>query len=161
MAFKPGNKFWEARATNGRDLIFQTPELLWEACVEYFNWVHDNPLMEAKPFSYQGESWVESVSKMRAMSKAGLCIFLDIDETTWDLYRKRDDFIGVTTKVESIIRTQKLEGAAADLLNPNIIARDLRLKDTSEIEHTSPDGSMSPKDINPALVSALVDKLIN
>lgn len=33
------------------------------------------------------------------------------------------------TRVEQIIRQQKFEGAAAELLNPNIIARDLGLAD--------------------------------
>jgi hypothetical protein len=34
--------------------------------------------------------------------------------------------------VEEIIRTQKFEGASADLLNPNIIARDLGLADKQD-----------------------------
>ena len=40
--------------------------------------------------------------------------------------------------MEQIIRTQKFEGAAAELLNPNIIARDLGLADRSE--HSGPGG---------------------
>ena len=35
--------------------------------------------------------------------------------------------------MDEIIRTQKFEGASADLLNPNIIARDLGLADKSEL----------------------------
>jgi hypothetical protein len=34
------------------------------------------------------------------------------------------------------------------MLNANIIARDLGLKDTAAHEHTSPDGSMTPKGID-------------
>lgn len=34
--------------------------------------------------------------------------------------------------MEEIIRTQKFEGASADLLNPNIIARDLGLAEKQE-----------------------------
>jgi hypothetical protein len=41
--------------------------------------------------------------------------------------------VQVTTRVDEIIRTQKFQGAAADLLNPNIIARDLGLSEKSEI----------------------------
>lgn len=41
-------------------------------------------------------------------------------------------------EAEEIIRRQKFEGAAADLFNPNIIARDLGLADKSEL--TGKDG---------------------
>lgn len=69
---------------------------------------------------------------MRAMTLEGLCIFLDIARQTWDNYCQRDDFLEVTTRVAEIIRTQKFTGAAADLLNPNIIARDLGLAEKRE-----------------------------
>lgn len=138
MAAPKGNRFWEARTKHGRDLIFADPEKLWEACVEYFEWVADNPLQEGKLVSYQGDSKVESVPKLRAMTIGGLCIFLGIDRKCWAAYREREDFIPIVDAAEEIIREQKFTGAAADLLNPNIIARDLGLADKSEL--TGKDG---------------------
>ncbi len=136
MAAPKGNQFWKARASHGRDLIFETPELLWESCSEYFDWVEDNPLEEEKLFAYQGAIKRETVSKMRAMTLGGLCIFLDVTEDTWSNYRQRKDYLGVVSKVEKIIYNQKFTGAAADLLNANIIARDLGLSDKQEIDHS-------------------------
>lgn len=81
------------------------------------------------------------------MTISGLCIFLDISMQTWLDYKGRKDFIDITTRVENIIYNQKFTGAAADLLNANIIARDLGLKDESKVDHTSSDGSMSPKQV--------------
>lgn len=133
-----GNQFWKARSTHGRAPIFPNAEVLWNACTEYFAWVEENPLWESKPFAFQGIVTVEKMPKMRAMTIAGLCIFLDIDRKSWDEYRGRQDFFPVTTRVEDIIRTQKFEGASADLLNANIIARDLGLADKSEF--TGKDG---------------------
>ena len=143
MAAPIGNQFWKARTKHGRDKIFSDSDSLWEACCEYFQWVEDNPLFESKAFAYQGVVTQEQVAKMRAMTISGLCIFLDIDDDTWDLYRKRDDFIGVTNRVESIIYNQKFQGAAADLLNANIISRDLGLADKTESKHSivTDDGS--------------------
>ena len=143
MAAPIGNQFWKARTKHGRDKIFSDSDSLWEACCEYFQWVEDNPLFESKAFAYQGVVTQEQVAKMRAMTISGLCIFLDIDDDTWDLYRKRDDFIGVTNRVESIIYHQKFQGAAADLLNANIISRDLGLADKTESKHSivTDDGS--------------------
>jgi hypothetical protein len=59
---------------------------------------------------------------------------LHIDFTTWEDYRKRNDFIHITREIEEIIKDQKFAGAAADLLNANIIARDLGLSDKKEHE---------------------------
>jgi hypothetical protein len=70
---------------------------------------------------------------MRAMTVSGLCIFLDISPKTWAEYRAREDFTPIASRVDEIIRTQKFQGAAADLLNPSIIARDLGLADKSEL----------------------------
>lgn len=138
MSAPPGNQFWKARTKHGRDKLFASSEALWEACCEYFQWVEENPLYEMKPFAYQGVVVQEAVAKMRAMTIDGMCIFLDIAVSTWYDWRGKDDFSEVVTRAESIIRSQKFAGAAADLLNANIIARDLGLADRNE--HTGANG---------------------
>lgn len=72
---------------------------------------------------------------MRAMTISGMCIYLDISEDTWANYRAKKDFLGVTTRAENIIYNQKFAGAAAGLLNANIIARDLGLIEKTSAEH--------------------------
>lgn len=131
-----GNRFWEARTKHGRDKLFASSDALWEACCEYFAWVEENPLIEMKPFAYQGVVVQEPVPKMRAMTIEGMCIFLDIAYETWREWRSVDDFSAVISRAESIIRSQKFAGAAADLLNANIIARDLGLADKSSVDNT-------------------------
>lgn len=135
MAPPKGNKFWLARASSGRKPKFESPEQLWDMAVEYFEWVEDNPLFERKSFQYQGDIVTDDVPKMRAMTLDGLHLFLDITDQTWINYREREDFLEVTTSIDKVIRSQKFAGAAADLLNANIIARDLGLKDSSETTH--------------------------
>lgn len=132
MAAPKGNKFWEARTKHGRDKLFASPELLWDACCEYFQWVEDNPLWENKVAQFQGAPVDMPVAKMRAMTIAGLCLFLDITRETWTQWRKDKDFSEVVTRADEVIYSQKFAGAAADLLNANIIARDLGLADKSE-----------------------------
>jgi len=133
MSAPKGNRFWMVRSSNGRNPIFDDSEKLWESCIEYFDWVEDNPLHEEKTAQFQGEFIKTSINKMRAMTIAGLCVFLDIDTTTWENYREKEDFFRVTNKVDEIIRTQKFTGAAANLLNANIIARELGLTDKRDI----------------------------
>ena len=55
MSAPTGNQFWKARTKHGRNKLFADAETLWDACCEYFQWVEDNPLWEAKYTQYQGE----------------------------------------------------------------------------------------------------------
>lgn len=133
MVAPKGNQFWKVRSTHGRQPIFASPDALWNAATEYFEWTDKNPLLEAKAFAFQGEITVTSLPKMRAMTITALCIFLDISAQAWSEYKTRQGFGEITRRIDEVIRSQKFQGAAADLLNANIIARDLGLADKSEV----------------------------
>lgn len=139
MAAPKGNRFWEARSSHGRNPIFGSPEELWSACTEYFDWIEENPLYETKAFAFQGVVTQEAIPKMRAMTIIGLCLFLDIDRSTWYALKAKEGFSDITTRAEEVIYNQKFSGAAADLLNANIIARDLGLKEHSQVEDVTPE----------------------
>ena len=133
-----GNQFWKARAKHGRSKIFSTPNQLWNAACEYFQWAEDNPLQKA--IIYQGVVTGQE-DLLRAMTVSGLCIFLSVNNDYFtDFKRALDletrqgkDFSRVIKNIYEIIKTQKFEGASAGLLNPNIIARDLGLTDKKEL----------------------------
>lgn len=127
------NKFWEVRAKHGRDKIFSSPDKLWKAACEYFQWVENNPLWENKVAQFQGEPVDMPAAKMRAMTIRGLARFLHINRDTWYDYRKQKDFSDICEEIEGIIYDQKFSGAAADLLNASIIQRELGLKDKTEL----------------------------
>lgn len=123
-----GNEFWKRRTKHGRDKLFTKPELLWEAAQEYFQWCFDNPLIEID-FVGKDATQVQK-PKIRAFTWSGLELYLDIDSLRE--YKSNPDykeFSQIITRIEKIMYTQKFEGAAAGFLNPNIIARDLRLND--------------------------------
>lgn len=134
MAAPEGNQFWKLRSKHGRELIFSSPTILWEACSEYFE--------ETDKRKWVRKDWVGKDAHEVARETdtpytlTGLYVFLDIDRKTWDLYRIREDFIPVTTRVDQIMFTQKFEGAAVGAFNANIIARDLGLVDKKETEVT-------------------------
>jgi hypothetical protein len=125
-----GNRFWEARSTHGRKPIWDNPQELYDACVEYFEWVETNPLWETKPMIVNGEVYDAPTAKMRAMTIEGLCVFLGITRPTWDDYKHKEGFSSIVNMVTQTMYEQKLTGAAAGLLNSNIIARELKLTDT-------------------------------
>lgn len=129
--FKKGNEFWKARSRHGLKPIFADPEELEKACHEYFEWVDDNPLIEEKVF---GTGLRMDVTKLRAMTIGGLCIFLGIGRRTWGDYKEREEYTETVLLVENIIYEQKFAGAAAGLFNHAIIARDLGLAEKTIIE---------------------------
>lgn len=135
--FEKGNQFWKARSTHGRDTLFASPSLLWEAACEYFQWCDDNPLYEEKGFAFQGVVTKEKFAKLRAYTMSGLCLFLDCSQSYFRAFKAQErenkaDFITIIEKIEETIYNQKFVGAAADQLNPNIIARELGLSDKQE-----------------------------
>jgi hypothetical protein len=147
MGAPVGNQFWKARTKHGRNKLFASAELLWEACQEYFQWVEDNPLWSSKTVQFQGQPVDLPEAKLRAMTIGGLCIFLDIERRTWTDWKSDKDFSPIVTRVEEIIYHQKLTGAAADLLNPNIIARELGLRDAVDTKHS---GTLGLTDLSDA-----------
>lgn len=155
--FSTGNRFWEARSTHGRNPIFEAADDLEDAISQYFQWNDDNPLYKDQLVTFQGSASHEPVACMRAMTIAAMCMFIGIDPVTWQAWRKsRPDFSGVISWAEGVIYRQKFEGASADLLNANIISRDLGLADKRDVVST--DGSMTPRDASAAVLEALMRK---
>ena len=124
----------------------QTPEdLLYKLC-EYFDDIDKNPVYSAQLVSFEGSSSLEPVPKMRVPTLAGICTHLGIHRDTWGAWRRgeyRHEFRKIVQWAEEIMADAKFVGAAAGLLNPMIISRDLGLSDKREV--TSPDGSMTPR----------------
>ena len=144
MQFQKGNQFWKMRETHGRNPIFETPEQLWVAACEYFQWVENNPLLEEKIFHAQGIITKGTVTKMRAMTIRAMCFFIGLSRQGWQEYSEKPDFSDIVKEIEDVIYSQKFEGAAADMLNSNIIARELGLSDKVQNEHTGANGTALP-----------------
>lgn len=137
MTAPMGNKFWELRESHGRKPIFDSPEELWVKACGYFDWCHENPLYEMKPFNCGDAGIVqEPIPKMRAMTITGLCFYLGISRQGWKEYGDKKDFSDIVDQIESVIYSQKFEGASAGLFNASIIARELGLADNQKTEHS-------------------------
>lgn len=135
MAAPLGNQYWRLIENPGRNKEFATPDDLWAKAVEYFTWCDENPLLS---YEWNGKDPVKcELEKMRAYTIKGMCLFIGIDETTFGTYTNADShkaFHGISTRIRDVIYTQKFEGAAAGMLNPNIIARDLGLIEKQNID---------------------------
>ena len=130
MAPPINNQFWKLRSKHGRDKIFQSPEILWEAACEYFEATDARKWVKTE---FNGKDAVEChVPTETPYTWTGLYLFLDISHQTWVDYEERKDFIEISTRIRNIIYTQKFEGAAVGAFNPQLISRDLGLVDKRE-----------------------------
>lgn len=135
--FLPGNSFWANKSSFGRKPKFETPEDLEAACIEYFESAQHTPLLEEQ---VAGKDAIRvTVHKMHAMTLKELWLFLDISHQNWYEYAKRDGYKAVCEWAQNVIFVQKFTGAAAGLLNPAIISRELGLADKKEL--SGPDGT--------------------
>lgn len=117
-------RFWEQR-TKCQGII-QNGEELRDACMQYFAWVDDNPLIEEKITGYGPEN----VAKMRVMTVRGLCLFIGISKVHWyEHYCKDERFKEVASWAEDVILQQKTEGASAGLLDARFIGKLIGLVD--------------------------------
>lgn len=146
MGALKGNEYYLLRTTNGRERKY-SPNALLKKANEYFQWVLKNPLKEQQLFHYQGNVISKDVNKMRPFTLEGFCNYSDIVVNTFKNYEKSEitdemtdkerktanDFLTVTARIRQIIDNQQFEGAAAGLLNHNIIASKLGL--LNRIEH--------------------------
>lgn len=153
MAAPAGNQFWKLRSKHGRDKLFRTPELLWEAACEYFQWCIDNPFLKAEAKTvnigdYQSKIELASLPVLRPFTIQGLSLYLDCNtqylaQFEAELKGKNDDlskdFSLIITRIREIIYNQKFSGAASGFFNANIIARDLGLKDSKDVQLTVPE----------------------
>jgi hypothetical protein len=133
MSAPKKNQFWKRRSKHGRDKIFSSPDILWTAACEYFNYCDTNPLKEEKVFG-TGKRMTEN--KLVAYTMSGLCYYIGCSEETFRKYGLNEeyrDFFEIVGQIDQVIYTQKFTGAAAGLLNANIISRDLGLKDATDL----------------------------
>jgi hypothetical protein len=125
-----------------RENINFTPEELWGAVCEYFDWALENPLYSAQSNSYLGNHEIVKIPRTRVFSKAGLASHLAITTVQWKELGNRPEFAEVIDRAEQIIYLQKYEGAAAGILHTTMMMRDLGMEEVTrnKTELTGPGG---------------------
>lgn len=144
-----GNQFWKKRSKHGRDKIFTTPEILWDAAVEYFKEV-DASRYGKNELIKSGDMAGQSVPNMvdRPYQIGHLCLFLHVNEKYFNRFEKElegkddeisKDFCNVVARIREVIRCQKLEGAMLGVFESRIVAQMEGLKDKLQVEQTNPE----------------------
>jgi len=136
------NQFWKMRSSHGRDLLFGSPSLLWEAACEYFEWCSNNPWLKQESIK-SGElaGTTMQVPTARPFTMHGLCLYIDCSTSYFRAFKStatedKKDFLTVIEKIEEVVYQQQFEGATVGAYNANIISRSLGLVDKKETDHT-------------------------
>lgn len=159
MSAPKGNQFWMLREKHGRDKLFTTPELLWSAACEYFQWCDENPWTTRKAIQRvtpvkrkegkktrvvnEEQTQKEVTPTARPYSLTGFCVYVGASSMWWRNFKeeckrkKEEDFLLIIMRIEETIETQQFEGACVGAFNANIIARKLGLSDKQQIDHTN------------------------
>lgn len=139
----------EQGANAARSTIFVSEVELLLCCEEYFEWCENNPLkINDRKFSAKTcKSYDHIIEKRRIWTVHALCRYLMISTASWVAMSQQEGFRDVVAIIEQAIYDQKLEGAAADQFNTNVIIRHLGLSDKQE--HISP--PTQGEDINDGL----------
>ena len=131
-----GNQFWKLRGDLSETGKKLTPEEVVTKAQEYIDRCINEPLKEQ---DFRGKDANEiRVDRMRAMTLEGLYFHLDISKETWRRWRSEEKYSGIITRIENLMFTYDFEGAAANMLNPNTIARKLGIQDNSEVTLIKP-----------------------
>jgi hypothetical protein len=150
MSAPKNNQFWKLRSKHGRDKLFASSELLWEAACQYFKWCDKHPWYKIeqikgpiRPVKDKNGEWqfpspIVEIPTQRPYTLTGLCLFLKCSSGYFRVFKSNlkdedKDFLTVINAIEETIYTQKFEGAAVGAFNANIIARDLGLTDKTDI----------------------------
>jgi hypothetical protein len=136
MAAPLGNEFYKMRINTGAPRKFDTPEDLAAAFNSYFEYIEASPLKESVLMKVKvglnEKVKVYNRPLPRAMTIQGFCAHAGFASTALYEYEKQEGYREIIARAKEIMFSQKIEGAAAGLFNPSIIARELGLTEKTE-----------------------------
>jgi len=137
MAAPKGNQFWKniPYENIGRKRNFPEPKDLWEETQKYFEECDKNPFESEETTSTDKGKYSKKTKHKIPYTWEGLYVFLLV--CNLDRYREKKEFVGIITHIGNIIRNQKFSGAASGLFNANLIARELGIKESVDINQTT------------------------
>lgn len=131
-----GNDWWNLRAKHGRDKLFATPQLMWDAACEYFQHCLDNPDERGEIVKYEGSASVETIETRRAFTWERLCLYLDCSTAYFRVFRNTTTdkgFLTVIEKIDDTIRSQQYEGVLSGHYPGQIVSQYIGLVSRTDV----------------------------
>lgn len=160
-SFKEGNEFWKNRdpENSGRPKAIESPEVLWNHFKAYKEKVDDNPWIIV---DFKGKDATKvNMPRQLPYTWTGFDNYLfenkiisDLDDYKANKKKKYSDFSEVITRIEKFIYDHKYSGATVNAFNASIIARDLKLVDSSDITSKGKKIGSTPSKIEVEIIQA-------
>lgn len=140
--FVKGNTYW-MRSDKGRDKIFATPEELWDTFVEYTKYVDRTPWVVGEGKKAQ--------KRRTPYSLMGFVVYCCTSEDYFYVFKSRrikeenntklsekdrkdaSAFVRVINEIQSVIRHNQFDGAAARVFREGLMTKVLELVDKKDI----------------------------
>ena len=147
--FEKGNQIQRltARDILGNNKKYETPELLLDRCLDYFEDVDNNPSVSHEiTTTNKGSQTTKEVYKKNPYTLEGLCVFLRLYSLRD--YRGRSEFSHVFSFIDKVIYNNKFSGASRGDFSATIIARDLGLTERTDNSNnnTNTNTEMTPEE---------------
>lgn len=121
----------------GRPRTYESPELLWAAACEYFEYVDSNQLERIEGIkSGDRAGMTMTIPVRRPYTKIGMQCYLGLNSSYLRDLKDDSDFSAVLELIDKVIETQQLESALAGLTNAMLTSRLLGLVDKQAVEQT-------------------------
>lgn len=127
----------------GRPKLFETPIELWEYYEEYRQDILDNPIIEKvwvgkdavekEKKHYKPPSWMGFEAYLFKSGVGDVKNYVDLDRYRRNVDEAYTAYIGVIRAIGRDMFDRKFSGAAVNIYNQNIIARELGLADAQEV----------------------------
>lgn len=132
-----GNCYYLLATYTGKEKVFKTPSDMWDEFCSYTKHLADNPWLRQEAIkSGDMAGTTMTIETVRPFTMTGFAVYCGITLQGLKNYgtlESHKDFFGVHELIENTCKAQKFEGAAVGAFNANIIARDLGLRDNSDI----------------------------
>jgi hypothetical protein len=137
MAAPKGNQYHKG-GTEGRPLIFNSPNEYRNAIQRYFDWCDENPIQKNEALKSGVDAGrIIKIPTQRPYLIEGLCDFLDISLQTFYNYEKNQeykDFFEVAAWARNKVFTQNLSFGYVGGFDAGLVARKLGIADRQEME---------------------------
>lgn len=111
----------------GKPAKYPTPEALWKIFVKYVDFYKTHPLYKHEAKVVDKAIEISKTPKMRLLAVSSFCMYANISSETFRRHRTGEhgsnEFIDVCNQIVEHIQNSRHEGASADLLNANYVAR--------------------------------------
>lgn len=122
----------------GREAAFVDPERLLQVFKDYVQWSDENPILE-HDIKVEDKTLVDVHKEhRRPWTLHGFCMYIGLHTGWWKDFKqsktfKEKQFYSVFAAIENACYWQKFDGAAVGTYNATIIARDLGLRDETNM----------------------------